>query len=66
MNKNHLKQARKEGRICSRCGWLITKINWAKGYKLCAGCYDALKGVNVRGGALPCPDEPADRTGEMP
>jgi hypothetical protein len=57
-------QAKIEGRICARCGWRISKRNWKKGYKQCPGCYDALKGVNVRGGCLPDFDEPKDMTGE--
>jgi hypothetical protein len=64
--KTAFRVAREEGRVCSRCGWIITKKNWAKGYRLCAGCHDALKGVNVNGRYGKWFDEPQDRTGEMP
>lgn len=59
------KRAKSEGRVCSRCGWLITVKNWTKGYRLCAGCYDALKGVNIscKWGAYR--DESIEKTGEM-
>lgn len=57
-------RAKAEGRICSQCGWMITVKNWKKGYRLYAGCYSALKGVNVRGGYLPYRDEPTEKTGE--
>jgi len=60
-----VRRAKIEGRVCSQCGWIISKKNWAKGYRLCAGCFDANKGVNVRGGYFPYADEPVDRTGEM-
>jgi hypothetical protein len=58
------RKAREEGRICSNCGWIITKELAKKGSKLCGGCTSALKGVNVKQGALPYQDEPRDRTGE--
>lgn len=58
-------KAKAEGRLCSHCGWIITVKNWAKGYRLCAGCYDALKGVNVDQGHGHYRDEPVDMTGEM-
>ena len=64
MNKKAIYDAISEGRICDRCGWVITKKNWAKGYRLCAGCYDGLKGVNVSSGAQPYSDEPEEKTGE--
>lgn len=57
--------AKKEGRICKSCGWMISKKNWKKGYRLCAGCYSAHQGVNPKGGAYPTRDEPRDKTGEM-
>ena len=60
-----LKRAKTDGRVCSRCGWIITVKNWKKGFRLCAGCYDALKGVNVRGGHWAAADEARDRTGDM-
>ena len=59
-----LHNAKLAGRVCSRCGWMINIKNWNKGYRLCAGCYDALKGVNVSGGHLRYRDEPRDLTGE--
>ena len=58
-------KAKVEGRLCSRCGWIVTVKNWKKGYRLCAGCYDALKGVNVDGNQGAYRDEPVDMTGEM-
>lgn len=60
-----LHKAREDGRVCSRCGWMITIKNWNKGYRLCAGCYDGLKGVNVSKGHYRYADEPRDMTGEM-
>ena len=59
------RKAKKDGRICKRCGWMITVKNWKAGHKLCAGCYSALKGVNVSFGSYPYEDEPKDLTGEM-
>ena len=58
-------QAKKDGRICRRCGWIISKKNWAKGYLLCAGCWSALQGVNVSGGWNKPQEEFEDKTGEM-
>ena len=58
-------RAKGEGRTCSRCGWIITVKNWKKGYRLCPGCFDALKGVNVSTGHWPKRDEPGEKTGEM-
>ena len=58
-------KAKEEGRICSRCGWIITKKNWKKGHKLCAGCLDANKGVNVNCGHYKPVEENIDMTGEM-
>lgn len=60
-----LRVAKQEGRVCSRCGWMVSKKNWSKGYRLCPGCYDALKGCNVTGKHGPYRDEPIDRTGDM-
>lgn len=58
--------AKKEGRICHHCGWIVTRRFWNKNKSnLCAGCYDALKGVNTSRGTYPASDEPRDRTGEM-
>lgn len=57
-------KAKKEGRLCRRCGWIINKSNWDKGFLLCAGCWDALKGVNVPPRWGKWRDEPVDRTGE--
>ena len=61
-----LKTARREGRICSQCQWIITKKDWKKGARLCRGCTDANKGVNVRSGHGPDQNERIDRTGDMP
>lgn len=58
-------KAKAEGRVCRRCGWIITKKNWAKGFLLCAGCWDAEMGVNVRGGHYQPQQEVTDKTGEM-
>lgn len=57
--------AKRDGRICSRCKWLITKKNWEKGYRLCSGCYSALQGVNISGRWGKWRDEPLDKTGEF-
>lgn len=68
MNKELTKlfvKAKTEGRLCRRCGWIITKRNWAKGFLLCAGCWDAEKGVNVGGRYGKWLDEPIEKTGEM-
>ena len=68
MNKtlsNVYTKAKAEGRLCRRCGWVITKKNWQKGFLLCAGCWDAEKGVNVVRGCSKWLDEPIDKTGEM-
>ena len=60
-----LRRAKLEGRVCSRCGWLISIKNWKKGYLLSPGCFDALKGVNVSKGHRPYRDEAVDKTGNM-
>ena len=60
-----VKTAKQEGRVCEKCGWIISKKNWAKGYRQCPGCWSASKGVQVRTGAYPYRDEPKDMTGEM-
>jgi len=68
MNKMLSRQfarAKDEGRICSRCGYMITVKAWDKGYRQCPSCFDALKGVNVNIGHWPKRDEPSDKTGEM-
>jgi len=43
---------------------MITVKNWKKGYRLCAGCWDGMKGVNVSGGHGKYRDEPREMTGE--
>lgn len=58
-------QAKKDGRICRRCGWMISKKNWAKGFLLCGGCWSALQGVNTPPRWGKWLDEPIDKTGEM-
>jgi len=58
-------QAKKDGRVCNRCGWIVTKKDWTKGYLLCAGCRDAMQGVNVSNGWCQPLQEPVDKTGEM-
>jgi len=57
-------KAKSEGRVCRRCGWMITKKNWAKGFLLCAGCWSALQGVNVSSGWHQPQQEKIDITGE--
>ncbi len=61
---NHFLKAKREGRLCKHCGWIVTKKDWAKGHKTCANCRDALRGVNVKTGAMPYRDEPKEKTGE--
>lgn len=58
-------KAKETGRLCTRCGWVVTVLAAEKGHKLCASCRDALRGVDCRGGHLPYADERVDRTGEM-
>ena len=58
-------KAKVEGRTCLRCGWIVTKKDWAKGFLMCAGCRDALRGVNVYYGHSQAQQETADKTGEM-
>ena len=58
-------KAKAENRLCEHCKWIVTKVDHAKGYKLCAGCRDALQGVNTKGGYLQYSDESVDMTGEM-
>ena len=69
MNKTFMSRvyarAKEQGRLCSRCGWIINTKNWKKGYRLCGACWDALKGVNVDTGSYRLSDEPHDKTGEM-
>lgn len=68
MNKTlarHVKKAKEEGRVCKNCGWMITKVNWKKGRRLCPNCYDAMRGVNVKTGHPPYRDEPEEKTGNM-
>jgi len=60
---NHYQRAKKEGRLCTNCGWFISKKRWSKGERLCEHCKDALRGVsgndaNNRHG--PYRDEPLD------
>ena len=58
-------QAKKEGRICCRCGWMVSKKIWDMGFRLCAGCASALRGVNTPPRWGKWRDEPLDKTGEM-
>ena len=62
--KRALQRAIEEKRLCQNCGWMVTIKNWKKGYRLCAGCYDARKGVNVSKGHYRYSDEPKDITGD--
>jgi hypothetical protein len=59
-------RAKIEGRICHQCQWIINKVDFQKGYRICRNCTDINKGVNVRGGHYPYQDEPRDKTGNMP
>ena len=64
--KNLFKAAKKEGRICTRCGWMITKLRWKNGKQtLCGDCEDAMKGVNTPRGHVQDQQEVIDMTGEM-
>lgn len=58
-------RAKAEGRLCTRCHYMITVVRWKKGYRLCPDCEDALRGVDVNRGCWPGRDEPAEKTGEM-
>jgi len=62
--RGHFIRARQEGRLCERCGWMISKKRWEKGERMCGECQDALRGVNVNRGNSPYQDEPPDLTGE--
>ena len=42
-----------------------TQKNWKKGYRLCGNCWDANRGVNVRGGYRQPRQEPREITGEL-
>ncbi len=57
------KKAMEEGRKCENCGYMISKPNWKKGHRLCAGCFSAFQGVNVPHGHKAYQDEPIDQTG---
>lgn len=61
-------KAKKEGRLCERCGWLVTVKDWKKGNRLCFNCRDAETGMknpypHINYGSWR--DEPVDKTGEM-
>ena len=58
-------KAKEEGRICTRCGWMITVKDWKKHFTECAACRYALKGVNIKYGHGKARDESVDMTGEM-
>jgi hypothetical protein len=58
-------KAKAAGRLCPKCGWIITVKNWDKGYRVCGGCWDAAQGVNVKGGHWQDGQEPRDMTGDM-
>jgi len=58
-------KAKESGRVCSRCGWIVTVVDYGKGHRLCAGCRDALRGVDCYPNWGAYLDEPIDMTGEM-
>ena len=57
-------KAKAEGRLCKRCGWIVTVKDWQAGCTYCAGCRDAMKGVNVSWGHDQPQQEKKDITGE--
>jgi len=59
-------KARIEGRLCECCRWIVTKKDFERGHKLCAGCRSALTGVHTSPLYSGFLDEPIDKTGEMP
>lgn len=59
------KKAKKEKRICERCGWIVTVSEWRKGSRLCYGCKSGLMGVNPKYGHGQPIQKPQDFTGEM-
>jgi hypothetical protein len=65
LTKKQYYKAKIEGRVCSNCRWIITKKDWKAGLRMCAGCTDAMRGVDVKYGAYPDCDEPKEKTGEM-
>lgn len=65
MNKTHYHNAKKEGRICEKCEWMVSKKRWEQGYRTCTNCDDAYNGVRVNIGHWPYRDEPREMTGDM-
>jgi len=66
MTYKHLQRARKEGRLCKRCKWFVSKKRWKQGKRLCEPCEDALRGLDVPLGGYKQPQqEPIDKTGDM-
>jgi hypothetical protein len=61
----NIARARAEGRVCSRCGWMITVKEWKRGRRMCWNCEDALKGVNISQGWSQPAQDIEDKTGEM-
>lgn len=60
-----LRTAHEEGRICSNCGWIVSRKNWKKGFRLCPSCHYALQGVRTNRGSHAALDEAKDKTGDM-
>lgn len=60
----HYEKAKSEGRLCERCGWMITKPRYKAGHRICWYCEDAAMGVNINYGFGRYLDEPLDKTGE--
>jgi hypothetical protein len=45
---NQYSKAKKEGRICKNCGWIIPVKSWKAGERdYCPSCKDALRGVSL-------------------
>lgn len=59
------RKAKSDGRLCRRCKWIVTKVDFAKGEVLCSGCRDAMKGVNTPPRFGKYIEEVIDKTGEM-
>ena len=63
--QNLYAKAKKEGRLCSICHWIVTVKDYKKGFTTCDNCRDAAKGVNCKYGHWQNRSEPVDMSGEM-